>query len=324
MRSFTLLLLNLRRFLAPLLALLVIGCSAQAPTSTAAPTPLDRRIQNQIRSQLGVPPNVEIALGQRKGSDIGGFDTLPVTLSNGERKMSFDMLISKDNKTLARLDKFDLGVDVMAKIDVQGRPVRGNPDAKVTIINYDDFQCPFCSRMHETLMGDVLKVYGDKIRIIYKDYPLLSIHPWAMHAAINANCLNEQKTAAYWDYADYVHAQQQEIMGPQEKRRPLNQQVMTLDKAAFDQGHKHGLDSKKLTACIQAQEEKAVRVSMAEAEGLGVESTPTLFVNGEKMSGALPLDVLRKVLDRALVAEGVTPPEAPKVNIVPTPQALPK
>ena len=323
MRSFRLLLPTFRRFLLPFVALAVIGCSAQAPTA-AAPTPLDRRIQNQIRSQLGVPPTVEITLGQRKASDISGYETLPVTLSSGERKMNIEMLISKDNKTLARLEKFDLVEDVMTKIDLAGRPVRGNSAAKVAIINYDDFQCPFCARMHETLMQEILKPYGDKIKIIYKDYPLLSIHPWAMHAAIDANCLNDQKSAAYWDYADFIHANQQEIMGPQEKRRPMNQQVMALDKAAFDQGNKHGLDSAKLTACIQKQDDKAVRTSMAEADGLGVESTPTLFVNGEKMSGALPLNVLRGVLDRALRAEGITPPEALKVNIVPTPQALPK
>lgn len=324
MRPSPLRLLSLRRFLIPFVALAVVGCSAQAPSPPPAPTAIDRRIQNEIRAKLGVPPNVEITLGERKPSDISGYDTLPVTLSSGERKLAMEMLISKDNKTLARLERFNLSEDVMAKIEVQGRPVRGNPAAKVTIINYDDFQCPFCSRMHETLMNDVLKLYGDKVKIIYKDYPLLSIHPWAMRAAINANCLNAQKNNAYWDYADYVHINQQEIMGPQEKRRPMNQQVMTLDKAAFDQGVKHRLDAKALDACIQAQEEKQVRAAMAEAEGLGVESTPTLFVNGEKLAGALPLSVLRTVLDRALVAEGIKPPAEPKVVSVPPPQAPPK
>lgn len=324
MRSSPLLLLSLRRFLIPFVALAVVGCSAQAPAPPPAPTALDRRIQNQIRAKLGVPPNVEITLGERKSSDISGYDTLPVTLSSGERKLAMEMLISKDNKTLARLEKFNLSEDVMAKIDVQGRPVRGNPAARVTIINYDDFQCPFCSRMHETLMHDVLKLYGDRVKIVYKDYPLLSIHPWAMRAAINANCLNAQKNDAYWDYADYVHINQQEIMGPQEKRRPMNQQVMTLDKAAFDQGVKHGLNAKALGACIQSQDEKQVRAAMAEAEGLGVESTPTLFVNGEKLAGALPLSVLRTVLDRALIAEGLKPPDEPKENSSPTPPAPPK
>ena len=192
MRSFRLLLAQLRRFLAPFVFLAVIGCSAQSPTA-ATPAALDRRIQNQIRSQLGVPPNVDITLGQRKASDISGYDTLPVTLSSGERKMNIELLVSQDNKTLARLEKFSLTDDVMAKIDLAGRPVRGNPNAKVTILNYDDFQCPFCARMHETLMKDILKIYGENVRIIYKDYPLITIHPWAMHAAINANCLNAQK-----------------------------------------------------------------------------------------------------------------------------------
>jgi protein-disulfide isomerase len=323
MRSLRLVLLHLRRFLAPFLVLAVLGCSAQSPAPVASGA-LDRRIQNKIRAKLGVPPNVNITLGERKSSEIGGFDTLPVTLSSGDRKLNIEMLISKDGKTLARLERFDLGEDIMANIDLAGRPVRGNPQAKVTIVNYDDFQCPFCARMHETLMQDVLKSYGDKVKIIYKDYPLISIHPWAMRSAINANCLNAQNTTAYWDYADYVHANQQAIMGPQEKRVPLPQQMITLDKAAFDQGTKHNLDSRKLEACISAQDERAVRASMAEGDGIGVESTPTLFINGEMMSGALPLEVLRAVLDRALQAEGVTLPETPKVNIVPTPQALPK
>lgn len=323
MRSFRLLLAQFRRFLAPFVVLAVLGCSAQSP-APSTPSALNRRIENQIRSQLGVPPNVEITLGQRKASDISGYETLPVTLSSGERKLNIELLISQDNKTLARLEKFSLTDDVMAKVDLAGRPVRGNPNAKVTILNYDDFQCPFCARMHETLMKDILKTYGEKVRIIYKDYPLITIHPWAMHAAINANCLNAQNNQAYWDYADYVHENQQEIMGPEGKRRPMPQQLLTLDKAAFDQGEKHKLDSKKLQACISAQDEKAVRASMAEGDGIGVESTPTLFVNGEKMSGALPLNVMQAVLDRALKAEGITPPEHPQVNVVPTPQALPK
>ncbi len=60
----------------------------------------------------------------------------------------------------------------------KGRPVRGNPDAKVTIVNYDDYECPFCSRLHTTLIQDILPQYGDKIKIVYKDYPL-PMHPWA-------------------------------------------------------------------------------------------------------------------------------------------------
>ncbi len=73
--------------------------------------------------------------------------------------------------------------------------MRGNPNAKVTIVNYDDYECPFCSRMHATLMQEILPQYGDKIKIVYKDYPL-PMHPWAQHAANDANCLARERSRA--------------------------------------------------------------------------------------------------------------------------------
>ena len=107
------------------------------------------------------------------------------------------------------MTRFDLTTDpyaeIMKKIDVSGRPTRGNKDAKVTIVNYDDFECPFCSRMHATLFPGLFKEYGDRVLFIYKDYPIEEIHPWAMHAAVDANCLAAQNNDAYWEYADYLH-----------------------------------------------------------------------------------------------------------------------
>ena len=104
------------------------------------------------------------------------------------------------------MTKLDLTNDpyaeIMKKIDVSGRPTRGNKDAKVVVVNYDDFECPFCSRMHATLFPGIFKEYGDRVLFIYKDYPLEEIHPWAVHAAVNANCLAAQNADAYWDYAD--------------------------------------------------------------------------------------------------------------------------
>ena len=113
------------------------------------------------------------------------------------------------------MTKLDLSKDplaeVMKKIDVKGRPTRGNGQAKVVAVNYDDFECPFCSRMHQTLFPDLLKEYGDRVVFIYKDFPLAEIHPWATHAAVNAHCLAAQNPDAYWDFADYMHANQKEV-----------------------------------------------------------------------------------------------------------------
>ena len=104
----------------------------------------------------------------------------------------------------------DVSQDLMSKIDVKGRPSRGNPNAKVTIVNFDDFQCPFCSRMHARFLTMCSRNMATRVKVIYKDYPLVEIHPWAMHAAIDGNCLGEQNTPAYWDFADYIHANQKQ------------------------------------------------------------------------------------------------------------------
>jgi len=286
------------------LAFSASGCSAQVSGSSGALTPeIKRRIQTEIRSRYNVPPSIGVGLSDLKPSEVPGYDQLTITFTGGTHNTTFDFLISKDRKTLARLEKFDISQDLMAKIDVKGRPVRGNANAHVTIVNFDDFQCPFCSRMHATLFPGILQAYGDRIKVIYKDYPLVEIHPWAMHAAVNANCLAEQSNDAYWDFADYVHGNQKEVSG-----RSRAESFANLDRIAKDQGQKHQLDLQKLQACIQKQDETAVRASMAEADKLGVDSTPTLYINGEKSTGVLSEDVLRTVLDRALGQGGGSAP----------------
>jgi protein-disulfide isomerase len=281
---------------------LVIACSAQSsPSPSALPPDLAHRIEVEIRSRYQVPTGVNVTIGTPTASELTGFDTL----SGGTHSSTHDFLISKDRKTLAHMEKMDLTQDLMSKIDTKGRPWRGNPNAKVTIINFDDFECPFCSRMHSTLFPGLLKAYGDKVRIIYKDFPLVEIHPWAMHAAIDGNCLAAQNNDAYWDFADYVHANQRLLPG----NNPAD--AMTkLDAAAHEQGVKYKLDQPKLDACVKKQDDSGVRASMAEGEKLAIDSTPTLFVNGERMSGAIPEAEMHQVLDRALVAAGERVPQA--------------
>ena len=287
-----------------LVALTGSGCRAQGTSASGALTPeVKHRIQTEIRSHYSVPPSIQVGLSEPKPSDVPGYDQITISFTGGTHNTSFDFLLSKDRKTLARLEKFDISQDPMSKIDVKGRPVRGNPKAQVTIVNFDDFQCPFCSRMHTTLFPGLLQAYGDKIKVIYRDYPLIEIHPWAMHAAINANCLAEQSNDAYWDFADYVHGNQKEVSG-----RSRQESFANLDRIAKEQGQKHQVDMQKLQACIQKQDETAVRASMAEADKMGVESTPTLFIDGEKTTGAVPEEELRAIVDRALGRGGSPAP----------------
>jgi protein-disulfide isomerase len=293
------------------LLVICLGCSAQSPpaSSSVASSDVTRLIERQVRARYSLPPDVQVIVGALRSSEFANYDALTVTFASPTRKQDFDFLLSHDHKTLMRLTRFDLNSDpyaeIMKKIDVSGRPTRGTKNAKVMVVNYDDFECPFCSRMHETLFPGLFKEYGDRVLFIYKDYPLEEIHPWAVHAAVNANCLGAQDNDAYWDYADYLHANQKAIGG--EKGR--DGQNTELDKLATAQAQKHNLDVAKLQACVKAQDEKAVRASMHEAGVVGVEATPTMFVNGQKLDGAVPEEDVRLALDQALKDAGVAPPE---------------
>lgn len=295
-------------FLTGLLVLgLAVGCKAQSSAPGGEDPALNRRIQVMVRSQFGVPPEVSVALGQRTPSKISGYDTLPITLSHGTTKKVIDFLISTDNKKLARLEMFDLEKDPVFNIDVTGRPIRGNPNAKVTVVNFDDLECPFCARMHSSLFPTTVDRYKDKVRFIYKDDPLTDLHPWAMHAAVDANCLAAQNGTAYWNFVDYVHAHGQEVTGPD---RSLPKSLSTLDRIAREEATLAKLDTTKLDACLAKQDETQVRASAKEAEALGVDGTPALFVDGERINGAVPEQQVWLVIDRALRAAGVEPPPA--------------
>lgn len=295
----------LRRAIVVLL-LVCLGCSAQS-----APPEVVKRIERQVRVFYTIPPNVKINLSSLKPSEFPNYDALTISFDGGEKKKDYEFLLSRDGKTLLRVTKLDLTKDpfaeVMKKIDVSNRPTRGDSHAKVVAVNYDDFECPFCSRMHQTLFPELLKEYGDRVVFIYKDFPLAEIHPWATHAAVNANCLASQNQDAYWDFADYIHANQKEVNA--EKNQ--DGQFAALDRMTVAQSQKHGLDAAKLQACIKAQQDDTVKASVREGEALGVEATPTMFVNGEKIDGALPIGELRAVLDRALVEAGVPVPAHP-------------
>jgi len=296
------------QFLAGLFALcLAVGCKAQSAAPGAPDATLNRRIEVMVRSQFGIPPEVSVALGHRTTSQISGYDTLPITLSNGSTKKVIDFLISTDNQKLARLETFDLAKSPIFNIDIAGRPIRGNPEAKVTVINFDDLECPYCARMHTSLFPTTMDRYKDKVRFIYKDDPLTELHPWAMHAAVDANCLADLSSPAYWNFVDYVHAHGQEVNG---EDRNLTKSFATLDKIAREEGNVAKLDSAKLDACLAKQDESQVRASAKEAEALGIDGTPAVFVDGERINGAVPAEQVWMVIDRALRADGIEPPPA--------------
>jgi protein-disulfide isomerase len=299
------------------LAIACLGCSAapQQAKSGLSGDPvqsgsadLNRRVERIVRSEFRIPAYVQISISSPKPSDFANYDNITVTFTTEDKKQTHEFLVSKDGKQLVDLRKMDLTADpyqkAMNKIDLTGRPARGNPDAKVTVVVYDDYQCPFCSRMHQELFS-LMKSYGDRVKVYYKDFPLFEIHPWARRAAIDSNCLARQNGQAFWDFADHAHANGRQISG---EKRPVDAQIAAVDHIAIDIGNKDHLDAAALAQCIKEQPSKDLENSVKEAESLGVNATPFLFVNGQKVEGAIPAAEFKAILDQALRDVGQQPP----------------
>jgi len=160
-------------------------------------------------------------------------------------------------------------------------PVRGNPQAPVTVVVFSDFQCPFCGRIEPTL-AEVQKTYGDKVKLVWKHQPL-PMHPQAIPAAEAAEAAREQ--GKFWEMHDKLFQNQQQL-GAQ----PYDQfaKELGLDVGRFDASRQSGRGRARI------QEDQAV------AGRIGVDGTPTLFVNGERIVGAVPFDTIKAAIDRQL------------------------
>jgi protein-disulfide isomerase len=340
--------LNLRA-----LALLVagtlssLGCHAQIPAQTAAAgKPLSPalawHVEVLLRQKAQLPPGASIVVGNAVPSELPGYDTVAVTvLSDGKSSHPINFLISTDGKTLAQLNKYDIAADPRLAVSDAGRPSRGGPaTAPVIIVGFDDLECPYCARLHATIFPAITKRYGDQVRIVYKDDPLTEIHPWAMRAAVDVNCLAVQSAEGYWSLVDTIHAHAGEIgkelsapplavPAPRESDSPdktLARANEQLDALTRTEGKNVKADAAKLDSCIAKQDTAAMEASRKLASSLGIDSTPTLFINGDKIDGALPIEFLFGLIDNALRAENVLPPPpyvAPKADAAGAPAGTP-
>ena len=306
------------------LALAAAGCHGQTPsaqTSGKLSPDLTRRVEVLIRSKSEIPAEYDIQIGPRTKSEVPGFDLISVNFSaNGKTSKPVQFLLSTDGKTLAQFNKYDISGDPKQLVSGDGRPSRGGPaDAPVLIVGFDDLECPFCAKMHAEIFPALIDRYKNQVHIVYRDFPL-DQHPWAMRAAIDANCVGAQSPSGYWNLVDYIHAHAGELGG---EEKSLAKADETLDTLARDEGKRQNLKTDALNACIVKQDDTAIKASQKLGESLGVEATPALFINGEKIEGAQPLANVYRMIDDALTASGQTPPPPPRVAPIPTPSQLP-
>ena len=167
----------------------------------------------------------------------------------------------------------------------EGFPSIGPKDAPITIIEFSDYQCPYCRRWHEQVYEPLLAAYPGQIRVVYRHFPLTSIHPDAFPAAQAAMCAGEQN--AYWQFHEKIFSS--DALGSSVYTQYA--QELGLDMSAFD-------------SCIaEGRYDEAIQADLDFAVNLGVRSTPTFFINGLAIVGAQPLDIFKQVIDKELAGE---------------------
>ncbi len=284
------------------LAAALITCRPTPPTgSTSAPTEaerqqMDERVQQYFKKTANLPPNVTLKVVDIAVADLPGLLTANLEASNGTNTQKVPLVLSRDGRYMIQGQLADLTADpfkiVRDKIALTDQPIRGNPQASVTIVEYSDFQCPFCSRAYKMVEEQALKDYGDKVRLVYKNYPL-PMHNWAESAALASACARQQGADVFWKLYDYFFQNQQSVT------------LETVKEKAAGVVRDAGKDSAVFETCFDNKAAlDAVKAEQQEATNLGVRSTPTFFINGRKVEGAVPYENFKAAIDEALGAGG--------------------
>ena len=250
------------------------------------------------RDKLTVPDYLKKAIGdktpqvseadahkyydQRKGPGTPPFDQIKTRLIAALQNQSDQ---EQREKVLAALRKETptkiLITAPRVEVASAGHPSLGSADAPITIVEFSDFQCPFCKRV-EPALKQVREKYGDKVRLVYMDFPL-PMHGHALDAAKAGRCAAEQ--GKFWPYHDAMFADQS-----RQSPADLKATAKSL-----------GLDTAKFDTCFdQAKYEAGVRADMEQGKQLGIDGTPAFFINGRMLVGAQPVENFDQMIDEEL------------------------
>ena len=258
--------------------------AAPAATAPAATVPVEpSRIQKDLAAYLrhiyAFGPDVQLVVGPLHEVGASGIMETTVSLTVSGNHEDAAMYVTKDGKYLLRGELSDLSKDPLAdalkKLQTANDPVLGPANAPVTLIEFSDFQCPVCKALHDALR-DMLGNYP-QVKVVFKDFPLEAVHPWARTAALAGRCVYQADPAAFWKFYDVVY-DNQEIISPENAWVKMNDYAAQL-----------GLNPEDFKSCLATPQAAAeVDSDVANGKLLEVTSTPTIFVNGRRLVGADP------------------------------------
>jgi protein-disulfide isomerase len=269
--------------------------AAQAKRAATEGSEIETRdkILRYLHERFPLSPTAKMTVGPLRPSAFPGFYQTTVTVEDGKQTGTQDFYVSKDGHYLIQGNVYTLGADPRREaerlISTQGKPSVGPANAPVTIVEFADLQCPTCAKMHQFLESQLLPKYGDKVRVVFKEYPLVQIHDWALTAALANECVYVLKPDAFVPYRTKVFENQTNITATSAEAQ--------LERYA----EQAGVDLAKVRACIDSKQTMGVIESdFKEAQALGVTSTPTFFINGKMLVGGPAPEEFYKVIDEAL------------------------
>jgi protein-disulfide isomerase len=266
---------TLRLGLFTLVALAASGASAQQPVSPET----QKNIEAFLRNYFALGPDIKITVGTPKEIGNSGLSEVAIDVKSPEGSDTVKMYLTKDGRYLLRGELNDLTSDPLAeniaKFKLSNAPVLGDPKATITIVEYSDFECPVCRSLHDVLRG-LLPKYP-QVKVVFKDFPLEALHPWARTAALAGRCAYQQDPKAFWKLYDLIYD---------------NQDIISASNAwdkMLDYAGRSGLNADTFKSCMSGPQASAeVDASITNGKELEVRSTPTVFVNGRRINGADP------------------------------------
>lgn len=306
------------RLLCTISAAIALLCVPAPAEESVKKSALDKTaFEAYIRQVELLTANVPIKVGDSRPSPFEGFVEVPVDVVTAQGNVPLRYFVSRDGKLIVKGNIFDIAKNPfdpeMKKLKTDLQPSFGTPGAPVVIVVFSDFQCPNCKEEAKVLRENLLKTFPDKVRVYFKDFPLETLHPWAKPAAIAGRCVFREKPAAFWDYHDWIYEHQSEIV-------PDNLKTKVIGWA-----ESKGLDTAKLGQCMDSKATEAeVNREMVEGHSLLIGGTPTLFINGRPLTGAIPWQTLEEIVKRELGYQQTANNAGEKCCEVTIPSLVPK
>ena len=282
---------SLQRMLT-ILVFVPIVAAGSGSTTANSPIPPDKII-TYLRQRFHIPDNVKVTVSDFRDSIYPDFYQTDVVVDDGKDKRSEPFFVSKNGHYLVEGNIYTLDGDPYKEIgkliSFDDQPGQGPANAPVTLVEYADLQCPMCANFHGMIENDIIPKYGDKLRVVFKEFPLSNIHDWALTAAIAAQCVYQINPEQYVPFRSLVYQNQTTLDADH-----IRDKLLHLAAEA-------GVDNMKLAACIDKQTSlPRVEANTREGQTLGIASTPTSFVNGHVVVGGPTLADISKMIDDAL------------------------